>query len=117
MSASQTREPYLEPGPGPVAVPVAIPAFAIVEVRALSVVRDIMSLTKPRLSAEVMFTCAGGLWLSGVSLPASLWLLTLLATAGTVGAANAFNCFIEREIDRRMARTANRPLAAGRMDP
>jgi protoheme IX farnesyltransferase len=82
-----------------------------------SVVRDVLSLTKPRLSALVLFTCAGGMWLSGLRLPASLWLVTLLATAGTVGAANAFNCYIERESDRRMARTALRPLPAGRMEP
>jgi protoheme IX farnesyltransferase len=44
-------------------------------------------------------------------------LVVLLATAGIVGAANAFNCYIERDIDRFMARTRNRPLPAGRMDP
>ena len=42
---------------------------------------------------------------------------SLLATAGTVGAANAFNCVLERESDRFMARTARRPLPAGRMSP
>ena len=88
------------------------------EPRSLSqVARDVVSLTKPRLSALVLFTCAGGMWLSGLELPAPLWALTLLATAGTVGAANAFNCWLERESDRHMARTAVRPLPAGRMDP
>src|SRR5438270_10229809 len=87
------------------------------QVRLSAVVRDVVSLTKPRLSSLVMFTCAGGLWLSGIELPASTWVLTLLATAGTVAAANAFNCYLERDIDRGMARTANRPLPAGRMDP
>lgn len=82
-----------------------------------SVARDVVSLTKPRLSALVLFTCAGGMWLSGLELPAHLWVLTLLATAGTVGAANAFNCWLERDSDRHMARTAVRPLPAGRMDP
>lgn len=89
-----------------------------VEPRSIAaVVRDVVSLTKPRLSALVLFTCAGGMWLSGLELPAGLWVVTLLATAGTVGAANAFNCWLERESDRRMARTAVRPLPAGRMDP
>jgi protoheme IX farnesyltransferase len=44
-------------------------------------------------------------------------LLTLLGTAGTVGAANALNCYVERDVDRAMARTRNRPLPAGRMEP
>ncbi|MBK7862801.1 MAG: protoheme IX farnesyltransferase [Archangiaceae bacterium] len=79
--------------------------------------RDALSLTKPRLSSLVLFTCAGGMWLSGRQMPLSLWLLTLLATAGTVGAANAFNCYLERESDLRMARTALRPLPSGRMEP
>jgi len=82
-----------------------------------SVVRDVLSLTKPRLSLLVLFTCAGGMWLSGLELPAHLWVVTLLATAGTVGAANAFNCYMERDSDRHMARTAVRPLPSGRMDP
>ena len=78
---------------------------------------DVMSLTKPGLSALVMFTASGGLWLSTEPLSLSTWLVTLLATAGTVGAANAFNCYIERDSDRFMARTAKRPLPSGRMDP
>lgn len=41
----------------------------------------------------------------------------LVGTAGTVGAANALNCLWERDSDRLMARTANRPLPSGRMEP
>jgi protoheme IX farnesyltransferase len=84
-------------------------------VRAL--LADVVSLTKPRLSAMVLFTCAGGAWLARTPLPWSFWLVTLVATAGTVGAANAFNCFIERRSDRFMVRTAGRPLPAERMEP
>src|SRR5213075_1259390 len=82
-----------------------------------SVLRDLLSLTKPRLSALVLFTCAGGMWLAGGELPISRWVVTLLATAGVVAAANTFNCVWERESDRFMARTAVRPLPAGRMSP
>jgi protoheme IX farnesyltransferase len=42
--------------------------------------------------------------------------VTLLGTAGTVGAANALNCWIERDRDRLMARTRLRPLPSGRME-
>jgi heme o synthase len=80
-------------------------------------VRDLVSLTKPRLSGLVLFTTAGGMWLSRATLPWWHWVVALLGTAGTVGAANAFNCFLERESDRFMSRTAVRPLPQGRMEP
>lgn len=79
--------------------------------------RDFVSLTKPRLSGLVLFTAAGGIWLSGRSLSAATWVLTLLGTAGTVAAANAFNCYWERDTDGLMTRTANRPLPTGRLEP
>ena len=78
---------------------------------------DLVSLTKPRLSSLVLATTAGGMWLAPGQLSLSRALVTMLATAGTVGAANAFNCFIERDSDRYMKRTANRPLPSGRMEP
>lgn len=79
---------------------------------------DLVSLTKPRLSSLVLCTAAGGMWLANrPDLGAGRILATLLATAGTVGAANALNCYIERDSDRFMARTRNRPLPAGRMEP
>lgn len=88
--------------------------------RALSlstIASDLASLTKPRLSSMVLVTTAGGMWLAPGSLSPARAIATLLAIAGTVGAANAFNCFIERDVDRLMARTRNRPLPAGRMEP
>lgn len=78
---------------------------------------DLVSLTKPRLSSLVLATTAGGMWLAPGQLSLSRALVAMIATAGTVGAANAFNCFIERDSDRYMKRTANRPLPSGRMDP
>lgn len=83
---------------------------------AWAIAKDFLSLTKPRLSGQVLFTAAGGMWLSGVSAPWWTWVCTIVGTAGTVGAANAFNCVMERESDRHMGRTAQRPLPAGRME-
>ena len=82
-----------------------------------SIVWDLVSLTKPRLAALVLCTLAGGMWLAPGSLPASGWMSTLLGTALLVGAANALNCWIERDRDRLMPRTRNRPLPAGRIQP
>jgi protoheme IX farnesyltransferase len=88
-----------------------------VRARTVQTVWDLVSLTKPRLAALVLCTLAGGMWLAPGSLPASGWLSILLGTALLVGAANALNCWMERERDRLMPRTRNRPLAAGRLAP
>jgi heme o synthase len=102
---------------GPVARPRGSPVVnAHVLNRSFSA-SDFLSLTKPRLSSLVLCTCAGGMWLAPGALTPARWLLTLLGTAGTVGAANALNCYVERDVDRAMARTRNRPLPAGRMEP
>ncbi|RKH00062.1 protoheme IX farnesyltransferase [Corallococcus praedator] len=82
-----------------------------------STASDLISLTKPSLSSLVLITAAGGMFLAPGPLGPVRALVTLLATAGTVGAANAFNCYMERHSDQFMARTRNRPLPAGRMDP
>jgi len=78
---------------------------------------DLASLTKPRLSTLVLITTAGGMWMAPGALLPSRGLLTLLATAGIVGAANTLNCYLEKDSDRFMARTRNRPLPAKRMEP
>lgn len=99
----------------PLALPVSRPA-------AVSV-RDLVALAKPRITLMVVITCAGGLWISrrapGVeaSLTPSLVLSTLFGTALIVAGANALNMYAERDIDRRMDRTMNRPLPAGRLAP
>lgn len=82
-----------------------------------STASDLISLTKPGLSSLVLITAAGGMFLAPGPLGPVRALVTLLATAGTVGAANAFNCYMERHSDQFMSRTRNRPLPAGRMDP
>jgi protoheme IX farnesyltransferase len=41
----------------------------------------------------------------------------MLGTTLIVASANALNCWIERDVDRLMTRTADRPLAARRLDP
>jgi protoheme IX farnesyltransferase len=79
--------------------------------------RDIVLLSKPRLSTLVMVTCAGGMWLAPGSIAPARALLAVLATAAIVGAANALNCYMERDLDARMRRTWDRPLPAGRLDP
>ncbi|MDP3276713.1 MAG: heme o synthase [Deltaproteobacteria bacterium] len=82
-----------------------------------SALRDLVSLTKPRLSGLVIFTAGGGMLLAPGGLSPARTALTLLATSAIVGAANSFNCYLERDLDRHMERTATRPLPAGRLNP
>jgi protoheme IX farnesyltransferase len=79
--------------------------------------RDLVALTKPRITLMVLITTAGGLWLAPGSLAPVVIAATLLGTAMVVSSANALNCWMERDIDRHMARTKHRPLPAGRMEP
>lgn len=78
--------------------------------------RDLVALTKPRITLMVLITTLGGLWLAPGEVSWVTLLATLVATAMVVGAANTLNCWLERDIDQHMARTKNRPLPAGRLD-
>lgn len=87
-----------------------------------AVLRDFIALAKPRITLMVVITAAGGLFLSqrlpdAVPVSAGTALATLLGTALIVAGANALNMYVERDSDRRMVRTRNRPLPAGRMAP
>jgi protoheme IX farnesyltransferase len=92
-------------------------ALARPRARALPIVRDLVALTKPRITALVLLTGAAGAWLApGRAAPSTL-ALSLVGTALIVGAANALNMWWERDVDAHMARTRNRPLPAGRLSP
>jgi heme o synthase len=74
------------------------------------------ALTKPRVVQLIVFCAVIGMLLAEPGVPD--WRLALAATAGiwlVAGAAAAFNCLVERQIDRKMARTAWRPTARGEL--
>lgn len=77
--------------------------------------RDLVALTKPRITATVLLTTAGGLGLAPVEIPWPEKLLTILGTGLVVSGASALNCWVERDVDARMNRTRKRPLPAGRL--
>jgi len=79
--------------------------------------RDLAALAKPSITFLSVFTMLGGLWLAPGELAWPRFLLAVVGTALVVAAANALNCYIERDSDRFMARTKSRPLPAGRMLP
>jgi heme o synthase len=81
-------------------------------------IADYLELAKPRIAAMVLLTVtvgytlgSGGTW-TLASLAGALVGIGLVATA-----SGAFNQLIERRTDALMARTANRPLPTGRLQP
>lgn len=84
----------------------------------MSAATDLLELTKPRLTGLVLTTAGVGYFLgSRGELEAARGMAMLLGMIGVVGGANALNQFWERDVDRRMKRTRNRPLPAGRLRP
>ncbi|MFZ9521697.1 MAG: heme o synthase [Silvanigrellaceae bacterium] len=78
--------------------------------------RDYLELTKPRITFFCLLMTLGGAAMAPEKIDFAKMLLTLLGAALSVGSANALNMVWERESDKLMKRTANRPLSAGRMN-
>lgn len=81
-------------------------------------VRGYISLTKPRVMELLLVTTVPVMILAQGGIP-NLWLVlaTVIGGAMSAGAAGAFNCYIDRDIDRVMKRTKNRPLVTGVLSP
>jgi heme o synthase len=84
--------------------------------QAPSVLRDYLTLTKLKVQSLLLFTTVTTMYVAGDP-SLGLILLTCLGGALSAGGAGAINHAIDRDIDRTMARTANRPVAAGRISP
>ena len=83
-----------------------------------SVYIDFKEITKAGLAVSVLFSSIAGYLLGfSNSFPFS-WTTLLMLTIGgycMVGASNAFNQVIEKDLDALMDRTKNRPVPSGRM--
>jgi protoheme IX farnesyltransferase len=81
-------------------------------------VRAYFLLTKPRVIELLLITTVPAMIVAARGWP-SLGLLgaTLLGGALAAGGAGAINCFVDRDIDNVMERTAGRPLPAGTIEP
>jgi len=85
-----------------------------------AIVRDFKEITKAGLAISVLFSSIAGYLLGFDDTHPFSWLtLTMLIVGGycMVGASNAFNQVIEKDLDALMDRTKNRPVPAGRMSP
>ena len=77
-----------------------------------------VALTKPRIVELLLVTTVPSMILAAQGLP-SLWLMaaTIAGGAMAAGGANALNMCVDRDIDRLMHRTRNRPLVTGVVRP
>ena len=80
------------------------------------VVADYVSLTKPRVQLLLLLTTVTTMYVAGDP-SVGLVLLTCLGGSLSAGGAGAVNHWFDRDIDAQMARTANRPVPAGRISP
>src|SRR5665647_138971 len=80
----------------------------------LSLIQDMVMLTKPRIISLLLVTTVAPMFVAG----SPGWPLVLLVMIGgylMAGGANAVNMYMDRDIDDRMARTRLRPIPSGRM--
>jgi protoheme IX farnesyltransferase len=77
-----------------------------------------VALTKPRIIELLLVTTVPAMMLAARGWPSlTLLLVTLLGGTLAAGAANVFNCYFDRDIDRLMHRTQKRPLPTGEITP
>jgi protoheme IX farnesyltransferase len=94
----------------------APPGAALAASGARQVVTDYVQLTKPKVQSLLLFTTVTTMLVAG-SPSAGLIALTCLGGYLSAGGAGAVNHWFDRDIDARMARTATRPIPAGRISP
>ncbi|MBO0895571.1 MULTISPECIES: heme o synthase [Arthrobacter] len=80
--------------------------------------RAYVALTKPRVIELLLVTTLPTMIFAERGLP-GLWLVvfTMVGGALAAGSAGAFNCYIDRDMDKLMKRTKNRPLVTGEVSP
>ena len=80
------------------------------------VAADYVTLTKPKVQSLLLLTTVTTMY---VAADPSVGLVALTCLGGylSAGGAGAVNHWYDRDIDARMSRTANRPVAAGRIAP
>lgn len=80
--------------------------------------RLIYSVFKVRIGLAIMFTALAGLAVTpGPAVPAWQILVLAVSVLASSGAAGAFNQYVERDVDARMARTRERPFVTGVFRP
>ena len=79
--------------------------------------RDFFALLKPRVMSLVILTAAVALFVAPVAVHPVVALASILCIAVGAGASGALNMWWDADIDGEMARTAGRPIPAGKVTP
>ncbi|MBI3912715.1 MAG: protoheme IX farnesyltransferase [Chloroflexi bacterium] len=83
-----------------------------------SLISNYVLLTKPWIVVLLLVTTACAMFVAARGMPPlPILFFTLLGGACAAGGANALNSYIDRAVDKQMARTSQRPLPNGRVTP
>ena len=81
-------------------------------------IRSYLALTKPRIIELLLVTTLPTMFVARRGVPSvGLMLATLAGGALAAGGANTINMVVDRDIDKLMQRTRNRPLVTGAISP
>ena len=78
---------------------------------------DFTQLTKLRLSISIVLSSIAGYFLAAEEIDYPSLVLLTIGGFSMVGASNVFNQIFEKDLDKKMLRTQNRPLPDGRVQP
>lgn len=79
--------------------------------------KDYIQITKPRIILSNLIAAFGGFWLASQwTIEWGLMAWMLLGNALVMASSCAFNNLYDRELDKKMERTKNRPLPQGRLE-
>jgi heme o synthase len=83
---------------------------------AMTLVGDFIALTKPRVMSLLLVSAVAGAFIAAGTTPSMTVIIAVLVGGALAsGGAGALNMAYESELDRRMGRTKNRPVAEGRI--
>src|SRR5882724_547823 len=98
------------------AVPVLNAGALGIAPRTRQLLGDYVELTKPKVQSLLLLSTIATMYVAGDPSPL-LVALTCLGGYLSAGGAGAVNHWFDRDIDAQMARTATRPIPAGRIAP
>ena len=81
-------------------------------------ISNYIALTNPKIIVLLLITAVGGLFLASDGVHGMVITISVIIGGSlAAGGANALNHYIDRDIDLKMKRTSNRPVASGTIKP
>jgi|TARA_Y100000814_G_scaffold292524_1_gene271313 protoheme IX farnesyltransferase len=87
-------------------------------IKTIDLFQNYIKLTKPRIIPLLLITAIGGMLLGAKETPNITTILTVLIGGSLAsGGASSINQYLEHDIDTKMSRTNDRPIATGTIKP